>query len=418
MTVRTIIAAAALCAAATHASAQEPLSVGTAAGLGGAAVTEARRTDALLWNPALVGIYDGPLSSYTLLAVDVEAFPAAAWSHPARALGLDGIPSQLGWLGGLRMGGGAGVTSGAVQWFATQHRDFALGVSSHYLAAGSIPAAIGEPLGGAADLPAPTAADSTLRSLATVLTVARGAHVGRLPLVGSVWVGASAKGWWLHSYGRGAFGADEPGEEVYREVGIRDVPGYGVDVGIAAQPVERARLAVSISNVVSGAFRPNHGPRVRLVSVVPGDDGKLVVTDTHGPYLGAEDDGTEDGRLGRELWESVDFPAVLRAGGTVDTDAGAFSAALRSTLRAGGLDPEWDAAPYTLAYTGPAALPLRTSYAWGAETRSAAVGLRLGRCERRWTLALVRRTGPWGTTWGTSATMSIGSAAGCDLFRS
>ncbi len=56
-----VLAAAALGSSAVQA--QRPLNVGTATGLGGTAATEARRADAVLWNPALVGIYDGPLSS-------------------------------------------------------------------------------------------------------------------------------------------------------------------------------------------------------------------------------------------------------------------------------------------------------------------------------------------------------------------
>ena len=418
MTFRTILAAAALNAVAAPASAQQPLSVGTATGLGGAAVTESRRTDAILWNPALVGIYDGPFSSYSALAVDVDAFPASSWRTPARSLGLEGLPSQLRWIGGLRPGGGAALAEGRVQWLATQHRDFALGLSSNHVSAGGIPAGIGTALGGASGLPSPTAGDSTVRSSATVLAAARGAHVGRLPVLGALWVGATAKGWWVHSYARGSFRGHEPAEEVYREVTIRDVPGYGLDVGMVAQPVERVRVGASVSNVVAGAFRPKHGPRVRLVSVLPGEGGEMEVTETHGPYLGTEDDGTEEAGLGRALWESVAYPAVLRAGGTVETDAGSFSAALRSTLRAGGLDAEWDASPYALAYTGPARLPFRASYAGGADTRAVSLGLRLGPCERRWNVGLVRRTGRWGTTYGASASLAVGSSAGCDLFRS
>ena len=77
MNLRPLAAAAAVCCIhCTGAAAQQPLSIGTAAGLGDAAVTEARRTDALLWNPALLGVYDGPLASYTVLAVDADALPA------------------------------------------------------------------------------------------------------------------------------------------------------------------------------------------------------------------------------------------------------------------------------------------------------------------------------------------------------
>jgi hypothetical protein len=297
MTFRSLAVAAALCCApCAVVIAQQPLSIGTAAGLGDAAVTEARRTDALLWNPALVGVYDGPLSSYTALVVDFDVLPSAAWTRPARALGVDGLPGRAGWPG-MRFGGGqTGLAAGAVQWLATQHRDFVLGLSSHHAAAGVVPGPIAQALGGESGLDGPVSPDSTMRSTATVLALARGVHVGRVPLLGGFWLGATAKGWWVHEYARGSFLSDKPGDEVYRETVIHDVPGYGLDLGLLAQPAERIRVGASVTNLVSGAFRPRNGPRVRVASIIPREGGEAEVTETHSPFLGTEDDGTRCGK--------------------------------------------------------------------------------------------------------------------------
>jgi hypothetical protein len=221
----------------------------------------------------------------------------------------------------------------------------------------------------------------------------------------------------VHSYARGAFRASTPGEDVYGEVVLGNVPGYGLDLGLATQPVERVRVGASVTNVFSAAVRPKNGPRMRTVSVVPADRG-AEVTEVYGPYLGTADDGTEDARLARELWASASYPAVLRAGATVETDAGSVSAAVRSTLSAGGFDPEWYVPRYTLGFRGAAALPLSASYASGNGVTTAGLGFRLGGCQRRWNVGLVRRSGAWGTSFGGSASVSIGSAAGCDVFHS
>jgi hypothetical protein len=407
-----------LVAAAMQAHAQQPSSIGTAAALGDAAVTESRRSDAILWNPALIGIYDGPMATYSVLATDIAAFPASSWRSPARALGLNGVPPVLRWAESAGGGAGAAVSAGRIQWFASQNRDFALSLASHHTSAGAIPGAISVPLGGAAGAGSPLSGDSSLRVSASVLSIGRGMHVGKLPGVGSVWVGAAAKGWLVHSYARGAFQAEEPGEEVYREVAVRNVPGLGLDVGMAIQPSQRVRVGVSVSNVVAGAFRPKAWPRVRTVSVVPTGPEAVEVTESEGPNVQPEDDGTEDARLAHALWETLNYPAVLRAGGSVETDLGSIAGAVRTTLTEGGLDPEWEASPYTLAYAGPGALPVNASYAWGGGTSAVSLGLRVGTCERRWYLAVVRRETPWGTTLGTSASLTLGSRSGCDVFRS
>ena len=418
MTTTRILAAALLIAAATRpCSAQRPASLGTASALGDAAVTEARRADALMWNPAAIGIYDGPLSSYRVLSAEVAAAPGRSWSAPARRLGLSGLPHQLEWVADLKAGAGAAVAQGQAEWLATQVRGLAVSIGTGYLSAGDIPEPLRASLGGGDSIGSPAASDSTLRVTASTLAIGRGIYAGVLPVAGRVWLGATAKGWLVHSYARGAFTSAEPGPDVYREALLENIPGYGVDVGVITQPMARLRLGAAVSNVVSGSWRPERGPRVRTVSITEGADGEPEVTATTSPYLGAEDDGTEESRAGLALWRSARFPAVLRAGVSLETNSGTISAATSTELTEGGLDPRWDATPVTLAFAGTGRMPVRASYGWGSDARQLSLGLRLGGCRRQWNVALTRRSGEWGSALGAGFSLTTGSAAGCNLFR-
>lgn len=395
-------------------AAQQPVAVGTAAAVGNAAVTESRRADAVLWNPALVGIYDGPISSYSLLSLDLATLPSGGWIASASALGVEGVglarlPRRVAPTGA------SGFGQGTIRWLATQHREYAVSLSTGEIAGADVPEEIGAALGGSL-ASVPLATDSAMRGTYTVLAGSRGAHLGRMPVLGTVWIGATVKGWLVHSYARGGFSADVPGEDVYREAVIENVPGYGVDLGVLFQPAARVRVGLSASNIAAGAFRPKSGPRVRDVGVVAADGGYEVV-EAMSPHLGSGDEDTEEGRLAARLWGSLAFPAVLRAGGSVETELGSLSAAWRATVRDGGLDPEWLAAPYTVAFSGNSMLPVRASYSWGGKTHSLGLGVQMGSCERRWVAGVVRQSGEWGSSIGTSVSLSIGSAAGCDVFR-
>ncbi len=414
---RNQVAALLIVAATRPCSAQRAASLGTASALGDAAVTEARRADALLWNPAAIGIYDGPLSSYRVLSAEVAAAPGSSWSGPARRLGLSGLPDRLGWVADLHAGRGAAVAQGQAEWLATQVRGLAVSIGTAYLSAGDIPQPLRASLGAEDSIGSPAAPDSTLRVTASTLAVGRGIYAGVLPVAGRVWLGATAKGWLVHSYARGAFAAAEPGPDVYREALLENIPGYGLDVGLIAQPTPRLRLGAAVSNVVSGSWRPKRGPRVRTVSVTENPDGEPEVVGSTSPYLGAEDDGSEESRAGLALWRSSRFPAVLRAGASIETNAGTISAATSTELTDGGLDPRWDATPITLAFAATGRVPLRASYGWGSDARQLSMGLRLGDCRRRWDVSLTRRSGEWGSTLGAGLSLTTGSAAGCNLFR-
>jgi hypothetical protein len=414
MMFRALVIVGALAALASSLSAQQPLSVGTATSLGDAAVTEGRRTEAT-WNPALAGIYDGPVSSFSMLGLDIASTPARRWIGPAQRLGVDGIPPSIRWLGGFGPSGSASVGAGGVQWLASQHREYALTISSQYVATAAVPNEVAQALGGDSAAVSPLAGDSAVRAVATVASLARGAYAGRLPVLGRLWFGASIKGWWLHSYARGAFDA---GGDAYEEMVLQDVPGYGVDAGFVAAPADGFRVAASVTNVFAGVVRPKRGPRLRTVSLATDSAGAVVVNQVYGPYLGREDDGTEAAGAAQRMWEDLSFPSVLRAGISFRTGAGTIAAAARSTLRDGGLDPEWLSTPYTVAYAGPEAFPVRVSVGGGGSVRAGSLGVRLGSCRRRWEIGVVRRTASWGSTLGASASLSMGSKVGCDAFRS
>lgn len=402
-------------AAAYPCSAQRPASLGTASGLGDAAVTEARRADAVLWNPGALGVYDGPLSSYRVLSTEMSTLAGHSWSGPARRLGLSALPERLGWIGEMRSGTGAAVAQGQVEWLATQLRGLAVSVSTAHFSAADIPQPLLAALGGDS-VGAPLARDSAVRVLSSTVAVGRGIYVGALPVAGRVWLGASAKGWLVHRYARGTFVGGEPAEEVYREAMLDNIPGYGLDVGMLAEPLPRLRLGVAVSNVFSGSWRPDRGPRVRTVSVTEGPDGDHEVAATTSPYLGAEDDGTEEWRAGMALWRSATFPAVLRAGASAELEVGTLSAATSVGLKAGGFDPRWDATPYTVAFAGSSRLPVRGSFGWGADARHVSLGMRLGSCQRQWHAAITHRSGDWGSAVGASVSLTMGSAAGCNFF--
>jgi hypothetical protein len=395
---------------ASAASAQRPVASGTTAALGGTGATEARRADALLFNPALLGIWDGgPGASQSFLSFDLARLPSEGTFDGSVRLGLIGGEIGKGsrylqYSGPLANGSSYPGALGGVTWGAFQNRDFALSVSTHFASYADIPPAIREALG-AGEAESPATGESG-RSVATVLAVGRALPLGSLPGVGPVWVGATGKTWYLHTHARGAFVADAPGTEVYRETIFRGVPGYGVDVGIAAAPGP-VRLAVSLSNAFAGTVRPGSGPRERTVSIAQDPDGGATVTEALGPEIGFGDLGTPPFAAANEAWEGAYFPSVLRAGAAWDADFGTVAVAASEVLRQGGLEPEGSTDRFTASFRGTPRLPLRASYGWGEGTRSYGVGFDAGSCARRWTLGVARREGPEGTSMGLSASLRL-----------
>ncbi|HEX8831155.1 MAG TPA: hypothetical protein VF705_08330 [Longimicrobium sp.] len=402
--VRTLFVTAVLLA--SHASAQRPIETGTTAALGGTGVTEARRADALLVNPALLGIWDGgPPASHSFLSLDLGRLPSQGTFDGAVRLGLMGIGRRaLQYTAPLADGTTYPGALGGVTWGAFQNRDFALSLSMHAAAYADIPQAIRDVLG-AGEAESPATGESG-RSVATVLAVGRAFELGRLPGVGPVWVGATGKGWFLHTHARGAFVSDAPGAEVYRETVFRDVPGYGLDVGIAASPGP-LRLAASVSNAFAGTVRPGFGPRERTVSVQETPGGRALIIEQVGPEIGFDDLDTAPYAAARRAWDNAFFPAVLRAGAAWAGELGTAALAFAQVLRQGGLEPERSTDRFTASVRGAERLPLRASYGWGDGARSYALGVDVGSCARRWTLGVSRRDGAEGSSVGLSASLRL-----------
>lgn len=395
---------------ATAAPAQRPVAAGTTAALGGTGVTEARRADALFFNPALLGIWDGgPAASRSFLSFDLARLPSEGTFDASVRLGLigGGIGNgsrYLQYSGPLANGSSYPGALGGVTWGAFQNRDFALSVSTHFASYADIPPAIRHALGaGEAES---LATRESGRSVATVLAAGRALPLGSLPGVGPVWIGATGKGWYLHTYARGAFASDAPGMEVYSETIFRGVSGYGVDVGIAAAPGP-VRLAVSLSNAFAGTVRPGSGPRERTVSIKQDPDGGTTVTEALGSEIGLGDLGTPPFAAANAAWEGAHFPSVLRAGAAWDAEFGTVAVAASEVLRQGGLEPEGSTDRFIASFRGTPRLPLRASYGWGAGARSYAVGFDAGSCVRRWTLGVARHQGPEGMSMGLAASLRL-----------
>lgn len=407
--------------------AQTPAGTGTAAGLGQAAVTEARRADAALWNPALVGIYEGPLRTAQLLSVDADRIPDGAWLTATAALGAlsgsaaDPFAREYAF---VPAGQGGDRISARVVWGAVQSHDLALSVSTHLLQEGGLPDALraaltgpvssGATAAGSSVSPAPPylaaagAGDAPLgetrRAVVSVAALSRGWYLGSYPALGQLWVGATAKGWLAHGFATGRFLADLPAHEVYDEIAVRDVPGAGLDLGLAGRIAGVARYGVSLANVYGASFTPSRGPRVRTVSVRH-EAGGYVVEESYGSEQPAGEEGASADRA-RRLWDEALFPAVLRAGASLDTPAGTWSAAYARTLREGGL-AERLRAPYTVAWRGTGRLPLRVSHGFGAEEEITAVGIGVGPCDRQLVVSGERQVGEGGAGYGASVSFTV-----------
>jgi hypothetical protein len=400
--------------AASGAAAQRPVATGTTAALGGTGVTEARRADALLFNPALLGLWDGgPASSQSFLAFDMTRLPSEGTFDGSVRMGLIGGEvgegSRYLEYSSALAGGSYSGALGGVTWGAFQNRDFALSVSTHFASYADIPEAIREALDAGEAESARTGQSG--RSVSTVLSLGKAMALGTLPGVGPVWVGATAKGWYLHTHARGEFVSDVPGEDVYRETVFRGVPGYGLDLGIAATPGP-LRLAASVSNALAGSVRPDAGPRERVVSVVGDAEGRATVSERLGPEIDFGDLGTEPFVAANRAWEEAYYPSVLRGGAAWDAEFGTVAVSASQVLRQGGLEQEESADRFTASLRGTPALPLRASYGWGDEgARSYAVGFDAGSCARRWTLGVERREGGAGSSLGLSASLRLMNAS-------
>lgn len=398
MRVKLLVLFGILCVA-PRAGAQAPSSLGTAAGLAGTAVTEARRADAVLWNPALVGIYDGPQRSTSLLAIAAAAVPGGRAFDAAARLGLlsgRAEERRLGFLSGpVFWGGGDPDSDVQVRWVALQSRALAITLDTRFSASASLPEGLADRLGVDGVAEEAWRRGVTSRSLSSVLTVGRGAYLGELPVFGRLWAGGAVKGWWVHEFATGTFRADLPDVDVYRETALGKAGGAGFDAGVAGRTAGGVWYGVAVSNVYSTSFRPGRGARTREVQAVD-VDGEVEFRQTWSAPI--RDDDPDPGAVARadSLWDATRFPAVLRAGLAWESRLGTLAAAVSERMSDGGLDP-LDSEPARSFAWRDSASRFRLGYGWGGETSVVSAAVSAGRCNRRWTAGVQRRSdGAWG----------------------
>lgn len=343
--------------------AQQPSPSGSAAGYGLAAMTEARLSEAALWNPALAGIFDGPMSSFSLLQVGIEPGdwgrlrpfvnigrrlvddPVGVIDHEMGSL-FEALRSDDA-LARLRAGG-------VVQWVGLHSRDVLISLSSQASLDYRIP-------GVALDIVTSPEATTELpdydpqlldqvstRMLATTLAVAKGTDLGRLPQLGRTWVGLTAKATLVHEHALGGFQfvdaailvSDSEGRPLdpntrvmeneigvqYSEVALRNARIYAVDVGFVSNPWPPVLVSVAIANLLQVAtLSPDPDDFYSRAIGFAGRDSlglgraftnreTLDLTAEHRPWF-------VDGEY---LARATHFTPVIRGGLSVDTRQGRF----------------------------------------------------------------------------------------------
>jgi hypothetical protein len=394
-------------------AAQRPPSLGTASGLSGTAVTEARRADAVPWNPALVGVYDGPERTTSLLALDAAILPGGDGLEAAARLGLLSgrvEEDRFGFLAGPMFWDGSPEAAAQVRWAAVQSRGLALSLDTRIAAQAAVPGGLADELGVRGAEPEVWEAGTAARSLTSVLSLVRGTYLGELPVFGRAWAGAGVKGWWVHEFATGRFQADLPAAEVYREMVLGRVGGVGVDAGLAGLSRGRLWYGLSVSNLYATSFRPGRAPRTRTVEAVSAAGGGVELRQVLGPEIRDDDPDADAVARAEALWDDTRFPSVLRAGVAWEGRWGTVAGAVSETLREGGLDPSRVEPRRSLSWHD-ASRRFRVSYGWGDDRSVVAAAVSAGPCDRRWT-AGVRRTS--GAGYGLQLDLSL-SDWSCNL---
>lgn len=286
--------AASFFASFSTASAQTPPSVGSAAGWGLGGMTEARFGESVLWNPALVALPDVSTSSLGFLQFDGIAelrsdtppgFVSPSWDVLRRKESEAGFVNDLlasedlPPIFGGRIRGSVVWLSGHMEEFgflatSTIYGDFSLPVRALHILNGSIS---GTPM--LDDLIVAESYPSDYGAY-TTLALARSEYIGRVGILGHLWVGAGIKYSFIHRVARGRvrYGeADEIAQSLPFEIAnaplvdphayafvydIWEVSGgraLGGDVGILSNPFGQLLVSVSLSNVYqSTSFEPNN----------------------------------------------------------------------------------------------------------------------------------------------------------------
>jgi hypothetical protein len=369
--------------------AQRPPSLGTAAGYEGGGVTQARRADAVLWNPGLVGIYDGPVRTTSVLAFDAASLPGSRGFDAAARLGLlsgradDRRVERLG--GPLFWRGRSPEVAVQLRWVAVQSRDLALTLDTRSSVHASLPEGLAREIGTEGVAPNVWQAGGASRSLTSVLTLARGTYLGRFPTVGRLWAGAALKGWWVHEFATGAFLSDLPEVPAFRETVLGDAGGAGLDVGFAGvMASDRLWYGASVSNVYTATIQPRRAPRTRTVEVIIGPEGEVDYRETRGSVIREDDPDADAVARATQLWDDTRYPSVLRFGAAWDAAWGTVAVAGTELLSGGRLDAVGVEPGRTVAWSDPARR-IRLAYGWGRSRPTFAAAVSAGRCDRRWT---------------------------------
>lgn len=277
------------------AEAQDPPEVGSATALGLGSMTEARLSEAALWNPALAGIFDGPMSSWSILGLDLEPGDIdtniGLYSHIPELRSFIFFPvdeelkelateiSSDGDMSGSRR------IEGKVQWVGIHSRDLLISATSQAYGWVTIPERVAGIIRGEESARFDPVTEEeigvltrepTEYSIISTLAIAKGMDAGDLPLLGRTWLGASVKGAMVHDrvYGRflyedatvlipedtlgfGPTGVEaEPGElgAVYDELALPGARIYSTDIGIVFHPRPYLLASVSANNIFQKVY--------------------------------------------------------------------------------------------------------------------------------------------------------------------
>jgi hypothetical protein len=449
-----------LLVSARVARAQQPVQAGTAAGLGLGAMTEARFGESSLWNPALGGIFDGPMRSYSLLtgtgslndprkAVDFYQF----FPHLSRdSVGVIDGPRRTALESLL----GAEVSrvshDFALQWLGVQDREFTLAVTTYGHTDLRIPSraaristgdnvAITEGVSGADLQQAVT--NPSREWLATVFSAARAKDMGMQPVLGRLWIGAATKvtllhasslGHWEYSAasdinaGTGGLPLDPSARThagdmgaTYTDVLLSHAKMYGLDLGAVFNPTPPVLMSVALTNLfqkasVSTASQDLRQRKVGFAGLDSlghtrsfGTDSVLNPSDAVRPWFADAE----------YLARSAKFTPMLRASMSLEAAVGRLMVGYAHRMQTfSALDAE-DGTRLTLGWMAPR-LPLRPRVTYSAlfdGSSMIGLGIQQGWCGDRIALGsnLVRRVD--GTR---ELQASIGWSRGelpCGMFR-
>jgi hypothetical protein len=388
---------------ARSAFAQVPANVGSASAAFGTGVTQARDAEAVLWNPALLGIQADPLirdavvGSFRVLGVHVRRAPSSAWLDSAGTYGfLGGGPGGgEGWRAtGAPFGGGSAGGAIDVLWVASANERFGVALSSHARGDGEVRGAYSR----------------GRRSLSTVATVAIARDLVRGGRGSVLRAGFGLKGRWTHLHGRTSAGDSAGGEVVVEDV-ARGVAGASVDGGLVLSPGRGVRVAATLSDVARITWAPKGGVLRRTVAWR--SDGSLG--ESYRPQADSAEDAVAADDA-RRLYEETVPGSWLRVGVSGEGRLGLAAVAVEVQLRDGGLDGGEPRRRVSASYQLPlrVPVPLRLGLAAGEGGAAWSVGWISPHCGLPWSVAVgSERSRQGGSSLSLSASLGVRPRPAC-----